>query len=114
MTLQSTELLLTVQHYAQIFAFAFLLASGIKLFRSTGRRPAAVFALGMGIVLLSFLAMGVAYSGPQSKFSSDGGWDPTFIQSDLVWLSVILNAAGLLIGAAGLALYCFRSVRNAV
>jgi len=93
---------------AVVVAFALLFAAGAKLFLKTRQWSIAVFTAGMGAVLLSHFLVFVAYQQFPVVFKQDLGIVPEQYRDATIWISIGLNAVGLVVSSLAFLFYAFR------
>ena len=105
------DTLLNYLNYTNIVvvaAFAVLFVAGFKLFLKTRHWSIAIFTVGMGAVLLSHFLTIIAYQLFPVVYKHDIGIVPEQYREATVWISVGLNAFGLVVSSLALLYYAFR------
>ncbi|PTU33123.1 hypothetical protein [Stenotrophobium rhamnosiphilum] len=102
MTPEMTDLLLNCQIAALPFAWTAMLIAGLRFYKDTAYKSAAVFSLGMGVLVLSELLSFAAYKIWPVVYERDIGIVQVPFRDSMVWFTMGLNVLGLLISSIGL------------
>lgn len=99
---------LNFANFAVNAAFVLLFVAGVKLFLKTRQWSIAVFTIGIGAVLLSQFLIFVAYQQFPVVYKHNIGIVPEQYREAAVWISVGLNAVGLVVSSLAFLFYAFR------